>query len=55
MTKKEMQQFLKEWRQLEKTFEQMKKDIAVIKDLRKQALEEIDNIGKSYDKLKNLI
>ena len=48
MTKKEMQQ-------LEKTIDEMKAEMRVLKAIRKNMLTEISNIGKAYDKIKNMI
>ena len=48
MTKKEMQQ-------LQKTIDEMKADMLVLKAIRKNMLTEINNIGKAYDKIKNMI
>ena len=48
MTKKEMQE-------LQKTIDEMKADLRVLKAIRKNILTEISNIGKAYDKIKNMI
>ncbi len=48
MTKKEMQK-------LQKTIDEMKADLRVLKAIRKNILTEISNIGKAYDKIKNMI
>ena len=48
MTKKEMQQ-------LQKTIDEIKADLLVLKATRKNMLTEISNIGKAYDKIKNML
>jgi hypothetical protein len=48
MTKKEMQQ-------LQKTIDEMKAEMRVLKAIRKNMLTEISNIGKAYDKIKNML
>ena len=48
MTKKEMQE-------LQKTIDEMKAEMRVLKAIRKNMLTEISNIGKAYDKIKNMI
>ena len=48
MTKKEMQQ-------LQKTIDEMKAEMRVLKAIRKNMLTEISNIGKAYDKIKMLV
>ena len=48
MTKKEMQE-------LQKTIDEMKAEMRVLKAIRKNMLTEISNIGKAYDKIKNML
>jgi len=48
MTKKEMQE-------LQKTIDKIKAEMRVLKAIRKNMLTEISNIGKAYDKIKNMI
>jgi len=48
MTKKEMQE-------LQKTIDEMKAEMRVLKAIRKNMLTEISNIGKAYDKMKNML
>ena len=48
MTKKEMQE-------LQKTIDKIKAEMRVLKAIRKNMLTEISNIGKAYDKIKNMV
>jgi len=48
MTKKEMQE-------LQKTIDKIKAEMRVLKAIRKNMLTEISNIGKAYDKIKNML
>ena len=48
MTNKEMQK-------LQKAISDCKDEIRVLKALRKNMLREINNMGKAYDKIKNMI
>jgi len=48
MTKKEMQE-------LQKTIDKMRSELSILKALRKNMLMEINNMGKAYDKIKNML
>jgi hypothetical protein len=48
MTKKEMQE-------LQKTIDKMQSELSILKALRKNMLREINNMGKAYDKIKNML
>ena len=48
MTKKEMQE-------LQKTIDKIKAEMRVLKAIRKNMPTEISNIGKAYDKIKNML
>ena len=50
-----MQEFQKELLELEKTINEMKAEMRVLKAIRKNMLTEISNIGKAYDKIKNML
>jgi len=45
----------KELQKLQKSIDEMKAEMRVLKAIRKNMLTEISNIGKAYDKIKNMI
>ena len=50
-----MQLTKKELQQLEKTINEMRSELSILKALRKNMLREINNMGKAYDKIKNML
>jgi len=45
----------KELQKLQKSIDEMKAEMRVLKAIRKNMLTEISNIGKAYDKIKNML
>ena len=45
----------KELQKLQKSIDEMKAEMRVLKAIRKNMLTEISNIGKAYDKMKNML
>ena len=45
----------KELQKLQKLIDEMKAEMRVLKAIRKNMLTEISNIGKAYDKIKNML